>query len=458
VDELGLYIQDEWRILPTVTLSPGLRYDAEFRPNYLDATDPSRRPAAATKITNEAKEFSPRLGIAWDVLHNGKTIVRGGGGIYYATTQMPEFAQALLFNGGNPELGLGYAISNVNIAALNAAFNAAGINLATSPLGNLPVLSKDQYLASVGIVGQSVYYMDEKFQNPRALQLKAGVDQKVGEGVTVTLDFLHVGAVHIARKLDRNLGTPTADATGRMVYPTTKLDPRFNFVIASEASARSNYNAFITSLNVQRAKYNITTNYTLGYNKSQSDNERPVGSVSRESQANLSNDYGWAQIDIRHNFTNTAVVYMPFGFTLSNSTRLSSGRTLNATAGSDLNRDGQNNDRPILNGAIIPRNNYRNQAFYQVDMRVERSFVLRNEKGRLTVSADFFNLLNNDNVRLGGAAGSYGNAGTVLQNGQLVQLGPQAAFLQLKNADGTYRSNNAPGDPFQMQVGLRFQF
>jgi hypothetical protein len=50
--------------------------------------------------------------------------------------------------------------------------------------------------------------------------------------------------------------------------------------------------------------------------------------------------------------------------------------------------------------------------------------------------------------------------GTVVQNGALVQLGPQnsAAFMQVKNSQGNYILSNTAGDPFQMQLGLRFQF
>ena len=75
--------------------------------------------------------------------------------------------------------------------------------------------------------------------------------------------------------------------------------------------------------------------------------------------------------------------------------------------------------------------------------------------------ADFFNVFNFDNVALAGPALSYGNAGTVVQNGALVQLGPQnpATFNQLRNpATGKYYTSNSPGDPFQAQFGVRFEF
>jgi hypothetical protein len=265
--------------------------------------------------------------------------------------------------------------------------------------------------------------------------------------------------VDLARKRDVNLPTPVPDATGRLIYSGTRpLAPQFQFDVVSEASSREMYRAVTTSLNVQRRYYVINANYTLGYNLSTSDNERPVGAISYDSAANLNNEYGWSNLDMRHMFTATDIFYLPFGIELSSAERFLSGRPFSPSAGTDLNRDGQNNDRPLLNGSVIKRNTFRNQAFYDVDLRVERHFPLSKEKGSIIVSADFFNLFNFGNVLLAGPAVTYGNAGTVVQNGNLVTLPPAAAFQQLRNAQGNYILSNAPGDPFQAQFGVRFEF
>ncbi len=461
VNELGIFAQDEWRVLPNLTLSPGLRYDAELNPDYPAATSPGDRAPGATTIPDQISQFQPRLGIAWDVSRNGKTVVRAGGGLYYATTQMPEFAQALLFNGGNPELGLGYAVASTNPAQIANAFLAAGINLAQAPLGNLPVLTPRQYQQSIQspTAGLSAYFMDRNFKNPRALQWKVGIDEQLAPGIVLGVDFTYVNAVNIARKLDLNLPVPVPDATGRLVYSAARpLAPHYQFDVVSEASGRSLYRAMVTSLSIQRRHFVINANYTLGYNLALSDNERPVGALSTESYANMKNDYNWSQLDMRHGFTTTGIVYLPFGMDVSTATRFSSGRPFSATVGQDANRDGNNNDRPLLNGTVIKRNSYRNQAFNSVDLRVDRHFTLPKERGSIIVSADFFNLFNSGNVFLAGPAVSYGNAGTVIQNGNLVTLPPAAAFRQLRNSQGQYIRSNTPGDPFQAQFGVRFEF
>ena len=101
------------------------------------------------------------------------------------------------------------------------------------------------------------------------------------------------------------------------------------------------------------------------------------------------------------------------------------------------------------------------QALKDVSLRIQKTFAMPNEKGKIAISAEMFNLFNFADVQLAGAAFTYGNAGTLVQNGSLVQVGPQnpAVFGQLRNpATGQYYTSNAAGDPFQAQLGLRFQF
>jgi hypothetical protein len=305
--------------------------------------------------------------------------------------------------------------------------------------------------------------MDPHFQNPRALQWKAGVDREIARNIIAALDFTYINTVHVSREIDRNLPTPVADATGRLVYgaplaAARPLAPRFSQVLVTDSSAREMYRAITTSLNVRRRHFVVSAYYTLGFNLSMTDTERPVNNIVYDSAANLKNDYNWSNLDMRHQFTATNVIFLPYGFELTGTERFLSGRPFSATAGTDLNQDGQNVDRPLLNGSVIKRNTYRNQAFYGVDMGIRRSFAMAAEKRKIIVSADMFNLFNFGNVLLAGPALTYGNAGTVVQSGNLVTLPPAAAFQQLHNSAGKYIQSNSPGDPFQAQFGLRFEF
>ena len=111
----------------------------------------------------------------------------------------------------------------------------------------------------------------------------------------------------------------------------------------------------------------------------------------------------------------------------------------------------------MVKGEILRRNTFRNRGVFDVNLRVQRSFSLPNERGKLIVSAEMFNVFGFDNYLLGGASTRYG-PGTVIQNGVPVAVPPPAAFMQSRDSQGRYLKTGSVGDPFQAQLGLRFQF
>ena len=462
INELGLFIQDEWRLRPNLTLNPGFRYDAQFNPDYQPATLSEFRAPGATSIPNDLTQFQPRLGLAWAITSDNRTIVRAGSGVYYAPTLMSTFVQSILFNGANPELG--YGVSTTNAAALTNAFQAIGVNLSEAPLDNLPVFSAAQLYQLLGSpsgrIGINTNFIDPDFRNPRALQWKVGVDREIVPGAIAGIDYTYISTTGITRQRDTNLGTPMPDATGRLIYSTPRpLGPLFGVNQLTESTAKARYRALTTQLNVRRQRYMLNAYYTLSWNQSETDTERPVANVVYESAANLSNDYSWSNLDMRHQFTGSGVFFLSGGFDVSTTARVASGRPFNALVGSagDLNRDGQTTDRPIIDGFVMPRNAFRNTAFHNVDLRVERAFELPAEKGRIILSVDLFNVFNFNNVQIGSSNMAYG-AGTAVQNGDLVAVPPSATFGQLRDSRGRYLLTNLPGDPFQAQTGLRWVF
>ena len=148
IHEIAGYVQDEWRILPGVTINPGFRYEAQLNPNYYPATAPASRYPGATSIPDDTTMFAPRLGVAWDVGNAGKTVIRAGGGLYYAPTYMSMFAQSVLFNGGNPDRAYSVSMQPASPQCdSKRLLKVSALTWRPAPLTNLPTFTPSQFAA-----------------------------------------------------------------------------------------------------------------------------------------------------------------------------------------------------------------------------------------------------------------------------------------------------------------------
>lgn len=464
IQQIAVYAQDEWRVRPGLTFSPGFRYETALLPDYEPATQPQNRFPGATSIPDDKELIAPRLGLAWDIGNKGKTVLRAAGGLFYAAPYMPLFEQSILGNGGNPELSSRVILTNADPIA--NAFNSVGTNLPGAPLGNLPVFTPaqlNQVLAPGSrIAGQTVNFFDPGFRLPRATQVKVAVEREIGSGMIAALDFTNINTTRIARQRNLNLPAPVADATGRNVYSGAKPYPTYGFVNVTESSARSLYRGLTASFNVRRTGFAFDAYYTLAFSYSEDDTERGISGIVFDDVSNLESEHTYSNIDQRHQFAANGVFFLPGSFEISSSARFNSGRPFTALAGSgsaaDLNRDGVLRDRPIVDGERLERNTFRNHGYADVSLRVQRRFGLPGQRGSVALSVEVFNLFNFDNVEIGGANMVYG-PGTVVQNGVLVAQAPPANFGQVRNAAGAYLTNSTlRSTPFQAQLGLRFEF
>ena len=271
-------------------------------------------------------------------------------------------------------------------------------------------------------------------------------------------DFTYINTVRSAMQRDVNLQAPTVDAVGRTVFKGTRpYEPDFYIMQMTESSARSLYRGFTATFNVRRPRFKFDAYYTLSWKYSRDDIEQNYSAISYDNAADLNNEYNYSITDQRHQFIGYGVYTMPFNFEVSSATRLTSARPFDSMTEYDYNGDQQLNDRPIIDGKALPRNAFRSRPFYDVSLRLQRHFLLPNEKGRITASVEFFNLFGFDNVLIGHPHMMYG-PGTEVQNDELMNMPPMPGFNQLRDASGKYYTDNIPGDPFQMQLGLRFQF
>lgn len=478
VSQIAFFAQDSWKVTPQLSLDFGLRWEGQFNPQVTANNEPVIARASALfpigsvtnvrSIPNATNQIMPRFGFAYTPITNSrKLVVRGFTGVFYGATPMLSFAGPVnnfRTPPGDVSLGFGNIPGQLTIYQ---AFLRAGVDLNRFPIDQLPNISPEVTARAAAIAanvdardpffGASYTAMAADFRNPRAYQAGLGVESEVFSGFTTGVQFHYVNTVNLLRNRNYNLPIPViraGDASQRPFFqgrPTTAI----NQLTIRESSSRAMYRAATLSAQYRKKKFQFQAFYTISENFSNDDNERDAGGFVYENSFNLIPEYNYSSLDIRSQFTTNGTYQLPWGFEVSGIFRARSGLPFNAIAGSDLNGDGNNNDRPYLTpGTPMLRNSFRNRGISQMDFRLMKNIKI-GENMRVQFSCEVFNVFNTDNVIFAGVNNIFGPG--VLANGTLAPRDPR--FMQLRNADGTYNRNNQQvGNPTQAQFGARFFF
>jgi len=479
VKQLAFFGQDSWKATSKLTFDFGLRWEGQINPTVEANNQPVIDRASVlfpigsrtnvTGIPNSTKQIMPRFGFAYSPFTSGnsKLVFRGFTGVFYGATPMLSFAGPVnnfRTPPGDVTLGLGNIAGQLTIYQ---AFLRAGVDLNRTSLDALPNIAPDVVARAAAFAanvesrdpffGGNFLSMAADFRNPRAVQAGVGVESEIFSGFTTGVQFHYVNTVNLIRNRNYNLPIPIirpTDASQRPFFqgrPTTAI----NQLTIRESSARGMYRAATLSAQYRKSKMQFQAFYTISENFSNDDNERDSGGFVYENSFNLLPEYNYANMDIRGQFTSNGTYSLPWGFDVSGIFRMRSGLPYDARAGSDLNGDGNNNDRPYLApGQPLSRNAFRNRGTSQVDFRLMKSIKFRDTM-RLQFSCEVFNVLNADNVVYAGVNNIFGPG--VNTNGTLAVTDPR--FMRLRLADGTYdRNNTQVGNPTQAQFGVRFFF
>jgi hypothetical protein len=371
-NSLNFYAQDDFKLSRKFTLSYGLRYEYLKYPS-LDSNAPL--PDSRT-VRSDPHDFAPRLGFAWQVDDN--TVVRGGFGIFYDTTNLRLLSQVIRQNGSNVLL---YTIAPIDAGA------PVFPNVLSSPAGTL---SKP-----------SVTTFAPDFKAMRMQQANLQVERALGRDLSVTVGTQYYGGRHIPLLIDVNLGAPVSFlADGRPKFSSTnRPDPRFNQILQLTSAGTSVYYGGFLALNKRFSRdFQFSASYTLGWAFNVNDSTGDAGSSVTDS-TNLKRDYGPSSSDQRHRFVFQGV-WQPRaknvilnGWMVAPNFTVTSAFPITVTQGSDLNGDSVNNDRPLYRG----RNDTPGYGFKEVNLRISR-VVRLNERFGLEIIGEAENLLNSLNA------------------------------------------------------------
>ena len=212
----ALFAQDDYRIARRVTLNLGLRYDVTYpikdANNLLANYVPSQGivqvgDGISSPYTTNYKNFSPRLGAAWDIFGTGKTVLRSGFGMIYIQPSIRTF----MFNGGglnlNPSGLPGVTPGNGNITTYElTGGDPSLINWSVAgPIFPVTDASINQCSPSVPC---NIFGVDQKLKTPYVLNWNLNLQQALGASTMLQVAYVANHGVRLYSTVDINQANP----------------------------------------------------------------------------------------------------------------------------------------------------------------------------------------------------------------------------------------------------------
>ncbi len=366
--DVGLFVDDTWRVRPNITVSLGLRYETQ------------------DQIDDHA-DFAPRLSIAWGVGGKSKTapktVIRAGFGMFYDRFASDLVLQAERLNG----------ITQQQTIITNPTFYP---NL---PTGN----------AQGSQVSPTVYQIAGNLRAPYTLQSAVSVERQVLKAATLSLTYLNSIGDH--QLFIRNANAPFPDGS--------RPDGNLTNVYQYDSEGVYRQNELIANFRVSAgSKMSLFGFYTLSYSNSDLGTSGAGsggggffggggggGSATPNFITNQYDpiaDYGRAAFDVRNRFVIGGTISLPKAIRLSPFLIANSGAPFDITVGQDLNGDSIFNDRPSvvssstcpgkvstgsvvctpygtfntlgIGGPIVPINSESGPAVFSFNLRLSKTF------------------------------------------------------------------------------------
>jgi hypothetical protein len=325
---LGFYAQDDYHISSRLTLNLGMRYEFMTTPREANGkqyairnltTDSTVLPGGELAAwipgpvmqNGTYRNFSPRFGFAWDIFGDGKTAVRGGGGIYY---DVGNLGGAFV----NEAFGSYPAISYTFTNPANAV-----VTFPITPPTVGSILSSNQANSVV-----TAYYGAGQ---PYNIQYNLVVQRQLARKIAVSVAYVGSRGAHLWQQLEANPTIPTAVVKGVQYWsdsvtfcqmgtiPTCRINPNFAAVNTDNTVGVSHYDSLQVVVS-KRLSGGLEAQgaYTYGHSL-----DTPIGQLiasdcagapgmdSGVSSNTRAYDYGPSCFDVRHNFRMSLLYHFP---------------------------------------------------------------------------------------------------------------------------------------------------
>lgn len=393
----GFYVQDEWKVRPSLTFNLGLRYDLQF----------------LESIRTDRNNFSPRAGFAWTPFASRNTVIRGGAGLFYDRVPLRALANALLSSANTTQVNSASQIS-VSLAPAQAG---APLFPGIMPAGSIPS----------GVLANFTT-MQRDLQNAYSTQFNVEVEQRMGGKNVLSVGYQRLRGLHLIASINQNV--PACVAAG--INNGCRPNPNYANNSQYQSAGDSVYNGLHVSFQRRPSRWGA---YRISYTYSKAMND--VGEFFFSGPIdpyNIWRDWGRSDDDQRHRVVFHGTLAWR-GFQWNSMLQYYSSLPLNVTTGATTVQG--TSARPLVNGQFLERNAGTGNDFFGINTRLSREFRIT-ERLRVEAMAEAFNALNHrNNLARNGVwgAGAYPSA-------------PAATFGQV----------TAVQDPRSLQLALRIRF
>jgi len=443
--QLGFYGQDNWKVNNRLTLNLGLRWDKDF--NMIGGADiknsrtyqelvalnsPISNPLVSKIAHDDNKDFSPRVGFAYDLTGQGKHVIRGGYGLYFGNV----FQNIPLFMEQQANATVFQTLFDITDPVKDTV---PGTNI---PLGQwrygvdpMPTIAPPSSQLNPGSIGR---LMAPNYRNPVTEEFNGGYSWAMNTNTALEVEYTHVLGLHGNKTINIDQKVPdTSQPIGSQccyrpldpAFAANPALPQLGSVRVDESINREHYDGVNFSFRQRMSHhFQFAANYTLGWA-----NSYDGGGSSYRNYPRLSTNpfasYEWGPSinDERHHVTVSGIVELSKGFQLSPILQYGSARPYNLTNSSNtLNTGGG-----TLNAVVVPTSdptNYlafagnnagaqncfygingvaqgctiakydplRGDPFFELDMRLAKNIKF-GERMNLQLIAQAFNLTNRAN-------------------------------------------------------------
>ena len=315
------YVQDSWRAQSNLTVDFGMRYAlypavvdrndvlTNFIPSLYNAGSAPTLTATGSVVPGtgdplngivvaaqnsphgraiyqfDKNNFQPRVGVAWDTFGDGRTIMRGGYGIYYDQPLVGIFLQNAFVN---PPF-----VSSPQV--LNAQLSNPGAGISPTAL---PV--------------QGLIATSDPFETPRTQQWNVGVQRQLYARGLIDVSYVGSAGDNLIQPVQLNQPQPQDVIAAGGVLNAARPYRGYGNILMRQTTAKSRYNGMLVSFRHDQGRAGLLNlSYTLSRTMTDSTNDRDPIDVP-QNPLDLDAEYALARTDRTHVFTANYVYELPF--------------------------------------------------------------------------------------------------------------------------------------------------